>query len=598
MSISLMHYSEREQLHVLRKLSYIQGIQDRGITRGQLKLIAEAARMIAAELGDKNTPGESSISAWMKKYEESGSQPTSLVSGREGVRRSASVDASHEEIVDKVINDKYCNLRRPSVKTAYLSYIRSVRRENRQRAEHGVTECRVMSERTFLRRIKAKPAFEVYESRYGHQAALAKFKHVKSSSPARSILDFAEIDHTRLNLYVIDDRLLIPLGRPWITVIRDRFSGAVLGFFVTFCAPSLRSVFGALKHSILPHRDVRGFWPGIINEWTPWGLSAAYQVDRGAEFMSESFRIAIAELGARYVYSPARQPWTKGSIERFFGMMELTFLDDIPGKTFRSLLVRGEYDPKTTAVVRFSTLIYLLHKWVVDFVHISPNSRKHLSPIEIWNQHVDDIDRVGISHIDKLEAVLGHRRTAPLTRRGIAFESLQYASADTDALFRKHGPGLLVDYVVAPENLGFIHLLHPDLKKYACIPCTSLDYANGLSLFQHKLLKRYIKDYRRRHCVIDDLANAQGEIHDSLHKDINKLGHLGPRELTGLAALAQLDSAAIYRGEIRSVLDCTSVPIDISPKDREEISNQGIWPTADRQRPDNSDEQVPGWSMD
>lgn len=572
-SLSLVHLSKKVQRGVLKKLAYIFGLRELGITRGKLRQIAEVAKRIAAGRGDAKVPGESTISAWMKTFEDAGDEPMSLAP-ESANRPLHATDAVHEALVQDAITEGYCKLHQPTMKTAYDRYMSSLEVHNAQELQRGALVRQPISMRTFERRIADRPAYDVYESRHGTEAARAKFKHVKHVADALAIFDWAEIDHTILNLMVIDDRLLVPLGRPWVTIIRDVRSGAVLGFYITFDAPSLRSLFGAIKNSLQPHPDTSHFFPGIRNPWSTWGSCVAYRFDRGGDLLSESTRIVMAEMRARYVYTPARRPWAKGSIERFFGTMEMTLLNDIPGRTFANFWKRGEYDPKKTAVVRFTTLIYLMHKWIADFVHVQPHSRKLRSPLDIWNAEIDSVDRMGFSDTHKLDAVFGHHKTAPLTRRGIAFESLQYASAETEALFNHHGNGLKVDYIVAPEDLGHVHLIHPAKKTYVRVPCTRLDYANGLSLFQHKLLKKHARLRCAEGYAIADLVDVHHELRETVSRDVQHLDRMGIRDLTTLARMADINSAAVYAGRTATILNCSSVPLLASNDDmRDALSN-------------------------
>ncbi|WER45599.1 hypothetical protein CupriaWKF_15070 [Cupriavidus sp. WKF15] len=592
-SLSLVHFSKKVQRVVLKKLAYIFGLRELGISRGKLTQIADAAKQIAATIGDVKVPGTSTIAAWMKKFEDAGDEPVSLAPAS-ATRPPYATDGVHEALVQDAITEGYCKLHRPTIKTAYGRYRKSLEVHNSNELRRGALARRHISKRTFERRIKDRPAYDVHEARYGTESARAKFKHVKSAADALMIFEWAEIDHTILNLMVIDDRLLVPLGRPWITVVRDVRSGAVLGFYITFNAPSLRSLFGAIKNSLQPHPDVSGFFPGIRNPWSTWGSCVSYRVDRGGDLLAESARIAMVELGARYVYAPARHPWAKGSIERFFGTMELTLLDDIPGRTFENFWKRGEYDPKQTAVVRFSTLIYLMHKWIADYVHVQPHSRKLRSPLDIWNAEIDSVDRVGIADMHKLDAVFGHHKTAPLTRRGIAFESLQYASAETETLFNAHGNGLKVDYIVPPEDIGHVHLIHPAKKTYVRIPCTRLDYANGLSLFQHKLLKKYARMRCAERYAIADLIEVHHELREAVSKDIQHLDRMGIRDLTTLARMADINSTAVYGGKAATILNCTNVPL-LASNDALQDAPSHIGSPPDLQQAEEA-ESVPNYS--
>lgn len=137
-------------------------------------------------------------------------------------------------------------------------------------------------------------------------------------------------------------------------------------------SPSLQSTFGLLRHSLEGHHLATLKWPDIENPWLSSGLAATYVSDRGSDYRSLRYRMAIRSLGAEYQYCEVRTPWHKASIERFFGTVETTFLESLPGKTFRCLANRMDYDSSGTAVIRFSVLVYLLHKWAADFHNVFP----------------------------------------------------------------------------------------------------------------------------------------------------------------------------------------------------------------------------------
>lgn len=122
--------------------------------------------------------------------------------------------------------------------------------------------------------------------------------------------------------------------------------------------------------------------------WPAFGRARLYVSDRGRDFPGPHYRAAITSLGSWYEYSEAHTPWLKGSIERFFGTLEQTFFESLPGRTFPNLAERGDYDPASDAVVRLSTLAYLLHKWAADYHNVLPHSRKLATPLDLWNEGV------------------------------------------------------------------------------------------------------------------------------------------------------------------------------------------------------------------
>ena len=48
----------------------------------------------------------------------------------------------------------------------------------------------------------------------------------------RQPLERAEIDHTELDVFVIDEKTRLPIGRPWLFVAIDVFTNMILGHYL------------------------------------------------------------------------------------------------------------------------------------------------------------------------------------------------------------------------------------------------------------------------------------------------------------------------------------------------------------------------------
>src|SRR5215467_12427668 len=51
-------------------------------------------------------------------------------------------------------------------------------------------------------------------------------------------LEVVQIDHTRADVFVVDEQTRTPIGRPWLTLASDVYSRIVPGFYLTMDAPS------------------------------------------------------------------------------------------------------------------------------------------------------------------------------------------------------------------------------------------------------------------------------------------------------------------------------------------------------------------------
>lgn len=59
-----------------------------------------------------------------------------------------------------------------------------------------------------------------------------------------------QIDHTRADVFVVDEETREPVGRPWLTLAMDVYSRMVTGFYLTMDAPSRLSTSLCLLHSV------------------------------------------------------------------------------------------------------------------------------------------------------------------------------------------------------------------------------------------------------------------------------------------------------------------------------------------------------------
>ena len=69
-------------------------------------------------------------------------------------------------------------------------------------------------------------------------------------------LERVEIDNFLLYVHVLCPKTGVRLGRPWLTLAIDHYSGMVLGYHLSFAPPSSASVLAALRHAILPKRPI------------------------------------------------------------------------------------------------------------------------------------------------------------------------------------------------------------------------------------------------------------------------------------------------------------------------------------------------------
>lgn len=561
-NLALAQLPPKHQQEVLRRIRYIRRIQASGISRGRTHLMTSVIEVYAKELADDSPPRAKTLWRWIKAYEESGGDIGSVVPGYVERGKAPRTSFNDEGEIQDAIERHYMTPARKSKMSAYLLY-----RNDGNRARRGTnTSCEVnplVSYSTFVRRIAARPQFDIDASRQGTQFARKKYRMTKGHFPDGYPLDFAEIDHTPVNVWVIDDRTNLPLGGPNVTAIKDRSTGIALGMYVTFMAASVQSIFGALRHSLDSHAEALKLWPSIENPWPSFGLARSYVSDRAPEFLSLAYQLAIDSLGSENVYCERHTPWHKPSIERHFGTMESTMYENFPSRSFASLALRGDFKPGKMPIVRFSTFVYLMHKWAVDVYNVTPDSDTGISPLERWQEGIVLAPPHLPANLEQLDTILGIHGSGRLTKVGITYSHMTYANDYLHDLLKFVGVGARIDYVVVPNDLGYIYVVDPRTKKNVPVPNTRPDYASGLSLYQHKLITRLCRE-RYKAVMLDHLPAVRAAFCEEVAENLDRSSSGYKKRI---ARFAGINSESTIRGEQRSVLDVIHPKALFSAKD-------------------------------
>lgn len=310
---------------------------------------------------------------WMKLFKAYG-VVSALVPQKRGWREGKlRISPLMETIIDEAI------------KSVYLT-------TQRARVHKTIEEvCRVCSLRgltapagnTIRARIDMIPEKLRLRARGQREVAKKKFTATPGRFPnADAPLMVIQIDHTPLDIILVDDEHRKPIGRPWITLAIDVYSRMVTGYYVSFDPPSEVSVAMCVAHSVCPKEE----WLVLheVNaEWPVWGKPSKIHVDNGGEFRSDNFRQSCLMHDINLEFRPVRQPQYGGHIERLLG----TFLFEIhslPGTTFSSIKDRDEYDSDKHSAMTKSEFEVWLAGHICRVYHQRVHSALGTSPLKQW----------------------------------------------------------------------------------------------------------------------------------------------------------------------------------------------------------------------
>lgn len=479
-------FSEEELAVIRVRREYIRAMEGLPNTRERVEPVIDSVHQRVKQPVER--PSFSTVYRWRLRYEKSGRDARSLLDNHQAKgNRVPRYPNEVIEICNGAIDRRYLRLERGTIQDALDDAMHRTIEENRMRPEES--RLRLPSRRLVRRLISAIPAMDKYVAQYGAESARRKFRTVQGRHVTTAPLERAEIDHTSLDIMVIDERTHLPLGRPTLTLCIDDFTRCVMGLYIGFKPPSFESVAACFKDCLKPKDDLSERYPEISNYWPSFGVMRTIVLDNGREFHSESLETACLSLNIEMDYCPRRTPWLKGKIERFFGTMSRDLLHKIPGTTMSSITEKADYDPEKNAAITLADLSKILRKWIADVYHIAYHRGIGTSPLEMWNRSIQLEDIPLPDDSVDLDLVLSASTERVLTHNGIELFGLSYNGPELTREFRLRGPKQEVTVRYDPGDLGALSVSFKDGRTVKA-PCLTPEYANGLSKFQHDVVKR------------------------------------------------------------------------------------------------------------
>ena len=266
-----------------------------------------------------------------------------------------------------------------------------------------------------------------------------------------------QIDHTVVDVIVVDEETRLPIGRPILTIAIDICTRMVAGFYLSLDPPSSASIGLCLLHAIYDKTS----WlleRGIEYAWPVAGLPSTLHCDNGPEFHSLALKAACREYGIKLVYRPPATPRFGGHIERLIGTV-MGAVHVLPGTTFSNTKVREGYASEAQAIFTLRELERWLAVEIAGRYHQRIHSALLRPPIAVWSELQSGVsfdlppDRMAF-----WTSFLPEKRRR-LLKDGIHVDKIRYWS---DVLSRDLGRGgeMLVKY--DPRDLSRIFVRRAD----------------------------------------------------------------------------------------------------------------------------------------
>lgn len=510
----LSTYPEHVRTAALRRLKYLVILE--GCCRISVpKVLQPRIDAIAAQIGDSNPPSPITLYRWWRNYHTSKSGTLAInMRHRSGRPKCDTFDALLEESISTL----YLNHQKQPVSAVYDDLCLRVEKAN-ARGDH-TSQIRSPSRATVYRRIRELEKEIVDRSRLGKHAAERKYRPVLGTVKVSSVLERLEVDHTPLDLIIIDEDTALPLGRPWLSVAIDRYSRAIMGFYVSFNEPSSFSILQCLKRAILPKDEWLSNYSDIQAKWPCYGIPELIATDNGMDLHSIAFRDICLELGIQLLYCPAKKPEYKGSVERFFRTISQGLIHRLPGTVFSNVKQRGDYPSEQLAAIDLKSLMHLLTKWVVEVYHCTKHRKLGMTPLEKWYESIPNRTVELPAYPEQLDVLVGIPAERTLFRYGLEVDNLMYNSEELQAVFRRNGADgkTRIKLKYYEDDVTYIHAFNPSNDSYLRVPAVDCDYATGLNRHVHTLIQAAAREKFGGRTNIRRLLDVKAEIQEIVSK--------------------------------------------------------------------------------
>jgi len=341
-------------------------------------------------------------------------------------------------------------------------------------------------------RVHVLPERELMVAREGSKAARARLDPVMPGPVAKLPLDRVQIDHTLVDVHLVDSVHRLPIGRPWLTLLLDTATRMVLGLSLTLDAPSSAGVAMALSHAVRPKQR----WlenRSITLDWPACGIPRELHLDNAAEVTSVAMRRGCDQYGIALRHRPVGKPHYGGHIERLMGTL-MGRLQALPGTAFSNVVARGDYPSESKAILSLAELERVIALEILGPYHNEVHNTLGEPPIAAWTRGI--VQRTPVLPADQAAFHFDFLPCAERTvqRHGIALFGITYFDRALSCLISQNATQYLVRF--DPNDLSAIFVLMPN-QDYLRVPYAQLGHP-PVSLWEYKATRKLLRTIGRQ----------------------------------------------------------------------------------------------------
>lgn len=438
-----------------------------------------------------------------------------------------------EKNIRWALNKFYFSFYKHSLKTAYTMMLKSKYCDIN--GELISTYPTFHQFRYFYRKYKTKQT--CYISRNG----LTNYQRNNRPLLGDGIQEFAKapgvgmLDSTICDIYLINDAKEI-IGRPILTVCIDAYSSLCCGYALTL-EGGMYSIRRLMSNVVSDKQE----WCKEHNisikkeEWNSSKCPGILVTDQGTEYTSSTFE-QLTELGIKIVNLPVYRPELKGSVEKFFSIIQDLFRPYLKGKGVINpdFQERGAHDYRKDACLTLEQfekilirciLFYNTQRVLNNFPYTDDMLENRIQPyannIFQYGLSLNGVNLIDINK-EQIELTLMPRTTGKFTRTGLIVNNVRYKNKNFSEQYLSNKE---VSVAYNPDDSGYVWLI--DNGKY-------IKFELIESRFQNKNFKEIEEMKSIKKDIIRSVASEDLQARIGLGAYIETIAHNSNRSNSNL----------------------------------------------------------------
>ncbi|PNV82396.1 MAG: integrase [Sulfurimonas sp.] len=488
-------YTDEEWSEAKKKYDAIKELVFRKKSRDEVEEVAAKYKVTAM-----------TVYRWIKTYEESEKISSLISSKHKRGKKGSRIEPLTNKIIEEVIEELYLTKQRIGFPKIF----------NTIKAECKKLNITIPHENTVRNRIKTIDPKFALKKRFSAKKANEKYGNFEGEYPEGDFpLEVYQIDHTPLDIILVDSHSRKPLGRPYLTLAIDVYSRMVAGFYLSLQAPGYFSVSQCLYNAFLPKDDFLKKYD-IQGEWEIYGIPSKYAVDNGKDLIGHDMQRVCDEFGMTMVRRPVGRPQYGSHVERVFGTINKE-IHNLPGTTFSNISEKAEYDSVKNATFTLDEITKWLTEFIVNVYHNRVHHGIGMTPRQKYSLGIfgdDENPGTGLPPIvedrESIKIALLPAFYRTVQKDGITLDGITYYSDVLRTWINRddeQGNKLKFKVKRDPLSIQKLYFFDPELKEYFELSYRKL-HAPDMTVWDLYAAKRYLKENSIKDTNEDDLFDA------------------------------------------------------------------------------------------